>query len=275
MATIWCNGEWLEAGSPLLLESDRGGLHGLGLFETLLAVDGQALMVARHAERLKRGAKQLGWTLPKHDWQGAVEELLRRNALVQGRARIRLALSGGSGSLRDLSPGEDRLLWMSATALGETPQGLRVAVCPWRRNEHSALAGLKCASYAENLVALNWARREGLDEVLFLNAAGQLCEAATANVFLVGKGGLRTPDRGSGCLPGILRELIVELAPQLDLVVEESPLRIEDAAAASEIFLTNAVHGVMSVSRLGETPLAEGPVTRRLQERWQEFLTAR
>lgn len=275
MATIWCNGKWLEADQPLVPLHDRGLLHGLGLFETMLAVDGRPAMVKRHQERLVQGAGRLGWTLAECDWEAVMRELLGRNGLSLGKARIRVALSGGCGSLHDLGAGEDRLLCISAAPLGEAPQDLKLALCPWRRNEHSALSGLKCSSYAENLLALDWARRQGLDEVLFLNTAGELCEAATANVFLVHDGVAHTPPLQSGCLPGVMRDLIFELAPTLGHLVEEKALLSKDVESASELFLTNAVHGVMSVTRVGEQNYPEGEVTRRMRKVWQQLIIPR
>ena len=83
-----------------------------------------------------------------------MSQLLERNALATGRARIRLTLSAGSGKPGDLALGADHLLWMSAAVLLEAPEATAVSIAPFPRNEHSPLAGLKCASYAENLLAL-------------------------------------------------------------------------------------------------------------------------
>lgn len=275
MATIWCNGQWREDDQLLMAALDRGVLHGLGLFETMLAIDGVPRHWDLHRERLQSSAKRLGWSLPDFPFEDAMAELLERNGFTRGHARLRLTLSAGSGSMRDLEAADDRVCWLSASLLTPAPDALRVAVCPWRRNEHSPLAGLKCASYAENLVALDWARRQGLDELLFLNTAGQLCEAATANVFVVREGVLRTPPAESGCLAGVMRAMVLQWAPALGIPVEECRLGMEDVGSASELMLTNAVHGVMPVVRVGELSFAEGPVTGRLRDGWRQSLTAR
>jgi len=272
MATIWSNGEWRRADCPVMAPGDRGALHGLGLFETLLAVEGAPVHLDRHWQRLEQGVERLGWTVPELDVAAVMTELLQRNQLEAGRARIRLALSGGSGSLRDLTPGADRLLTLSASRLGEIPQGLKVALCPWRRNEHSPLNDLKCSSYAENLVALDWARQDGLDEVLFLNTAGELCEAATANVFLVRNGALLTPALQSGCLPGVARSVILELADAHGIEAREATLGVEDLEQADECFLTSATHGVMAVSRLGEREYPNTPVSHQLCRCWEDSI---
>lgn len=252
---------------------DRGWLHGLGLFETLLAVEGRPVRWPLHHQRLQASARRLGWSLPDFDLAEAIGQLLERNGLASGRARVRLALSGGSGSLKDLGAGEDRLCWLSATRLAPEPDGLKLAIGPWRRNEHSPLAGLKCASYAENLVALDWARRQGLDEVLFLNTAGELCEAACANLFVVRDGQVMTPPLGSGCLAGIARGVILGCAAEAGIVARECALGPDELESAEECFLTSATGGVMPVVDWGDGPRQSGPVTTRLREAWAQTLT--
>lgn len=273
MATIWCNGEWRRADDPIAMSSDRGLLHGLGLFETLLAVDGRVVHVDRHLKRLALGLDRLGWMMPAEDLKHAMGQLLERNGLCEGRARVRLAITGGSGSLRDLSTGGDRLCWMSASAVQPAIGLLKIGISPWRRNEHSPLAGLKCASYAENLLALNWAKQRGLDEVLFLNTANELCEAACANVFLVRDEILMTPGIESGCLPGVTRSLVLEFASRSGFSVTEGQLTIEHVKHASECFLTSSSRGVMPVSCFEDVQFVEGAVTRQLTAAWEDSLT--
>jgi branched-chain amino acid aminotransferase len=274
MTQHWCNGRWLEfpefPGSPL----DRGSILGLGLFETLLGLEGAPVFAARHFARLKNGMDRLGWEFPQDDLGGIAEEILERNQLATGRARIRLAVTAGSGPLDRLACGADRMVWMAAFPAAPTPDGVSVMLSPWLRNQNSPLAGLKCASYAENLIALDHARGRGFQETIFLNTERQVCEAATANVFVVKNGGIFTPPLESGCLPGIAREVIVSIAARDGLPLEERTLELSDLRAADEIFLTSATRGPVAVSRFEETLLAAGPVTAGLMERWAAELAA-
>jgi branched-subunit amino acid aminotransferase/4-amino-4-deoxychorismate lyase len=143
------------------------------------------------------------------------------------------------------------------------------------RNERSALAGLKCASYAENLVALEHAARLGFEETVFLNTAGHLCEAATSNLFLVKDGGIFTPSLDTGCLPGITRAVAIEIAARLGIQSTEGFLTEADLDNADEIFLTSSIRGVMGVSRFGERRLPPGPITGMLRAAWQDAIRPR
>ena len=245
---------------------DRGAIHGLGLFETMLAFDGVLVFADRHLARLRQGHEALGWTVDLPGFQEIACELLSKNFLAKGRARIRLTVTAGSGPIHDLTPGDDRLVWMTAVPALVPPESLTACLSPWPRNEFSPLAGLKCASYSENLIALDQARRQGFDETIFLNTAGHLCEAATANLFLVKDGSLFTPSLASGCLPGITREVAIELAAEEGIPCEVGALVLADLQVADEVFLTSSTMGVVRLSRLGDRALFPGPVARRLRE---------
>lgn len=277
MNVVWCDGEWVDPGLVGPAWTDRGWLHGLGLFETMLAIDGGVAFGEAHWRRLGDGCARLGWGCPSA-WEGEMAEtageLLERNGLAQGWARVRVAISGGSGSLGDLTPGTDRKFWMTASALGETPNGLVVGVARWRRNEMGPLAGLKCASYAENLVVLDEARRLGFGETLFFNTTGNLCEAATANVFLVRDGFLLTPSLDSGCLPGVARGVVLELARRAGIPCAEGRIQELELESAEEIFLTSATRGPVSVARCGTRDLPSTAVADRLRGLWRQAAVA-
>jgi branched-subunit amino acid aminotransferase/4-amino-4-deoxychorismate lyase len=146
------------------------------------------------------------------------------------------------------------------------PETLSACISPWPRNEHSPLVGLKCASYAENCIALDHARRLGFDEAVFFNTAGHLCEAATANIFIVKNGRLSTPSLESGCLPGIGREVVIERAHEMGISFEAVVLTHEDLIAADEIFLTSSTRGPVPLVLLEDKKLSVGSVVRRLLE---------
>jgi branched-chain amino acid aminotransferase len=269
MSEIWCNGDWLPSANYPGAAQDRGAFLGLGLFETMLGLDGVPLFTGRHLARLQRSGTKLGWSIEFPKLRETAAELLVRNRLGTGRSRIRLIVTSGSGALNDLAPGADRLVWLAAFPAGELPQSLSLNLAPWPRNERSPLAGMKTASYAENLVALDHARRLGFDETVILNTAGDVCETATANLFVVKNGSVLTPHPASGCLPGIGREVICEIASAHGIPCEERTVTLSELKAADEIFLSSATRGPVAVSRFEARDLAAGPVTAVLKTCWE------
>ncbi|HSP42781.1 MAG TPA: aminotransferase class IV, partial [Luteolibacter sp.] len=81
MPRSWCNGDWIEDDDFRIAAGDRGLLHGLGLFETLLAIDGRPVFADRHLVRLKHGCQRLGWPLETAGLPMAMAELLEKNGL--------------------------------------------------------------------------------------------------------------------------------------------------------------------------------------------------
>jgi branched-chain amino acid aminotransferase len=270
MNRIWCNGQWLEPPDFHITPTDRGLMHGLGLFETILAIDGRPVFEDRHLARLERSCRRLGWPFEIPTPREIMSELVTSNGFTYGRSRIRVAVTSGSGVIGDLASGDDRIVMMTAARAVEPPATTTANLSPFVRNERSALVGLKCASYAENPVALDFARRLGFEETVFLNTAGNLCEAATSNLFLVRDGVVLTPSIASGCLPGITREVIIGLAGRLGFPCEEGELPAALIDEADEIFLTSSIRGVMGVSRFEGRELPAGEFTGELRLAWNE-----
>ncbi len=270
--SVWCNGQWCDGEHASVAWGDRGWTHGLGLFETMLAVEGRVVFGGRHEARLRGGLGVLGWDEDVSAAFGAMGELLERNGLLSGRARIRLAVSGGAGLLREPAAGIGRMVWMTAARAAETPDSVVVGVSRWKRNECSPLAGLKCASYAENLLVLQEAADRGWDEAILFNQAGHLCEAATANVFLVKGVELKTPPLSSGCLPGVTRGVVMEVAEELGVPCAEVDLTMNDLETADEVFLTSSTRGVVPVRGVGGRRLAIAPVAMLLREQWSKIV---
>jgi len=135
---------------------------------------------------------------------------------------------------------------------------------PWPRNERGALAGLKTTSYAENVVALAHAQREGASEAIFENLAGNLCEGTGSNVFYVVDGELRTPTLASGCLAGVTRALLVAWCGAKEV---DEPIGV--LQEASEVFLASTTRDVQGVHQVdGRELAAPGPVTREAMATW-------
>jgi len=198
--------------------------------------------------------------------RAALVEVIEANAVTEGVVRI--TLTGGPAPL-----GSDR------GAAGPTlivacgpPRGwgatAAVAVAPWPRNERSALAGLKTVSYAENVIALRWAREHAAEEALFGNLAGRLCEGTGSNVFVGVGGRMLTPPLSSGCLAGVTRDLLLELG-----VAEEEDVALSALSQADEAFITSSTRDVQPISSVDGSPLpaAPGPLTKAAAEAFRSL----
>ena len=256
---VWQDGGFCEQTDGVPIDS-RGFTHGLGIFETMLAVDGQLVASAQHLKRLETSCGRLGLLLEDGMFP-AIEVLLNR----KGRQRIRLQVSAGAGPLNELDGGGE-IVTLQIAELGSPPESVSAVWSPWPRNERSPLVGLKSVNYAENLLALDHARRSRATTALFLNTRREVCEAATANLFMVTRGVIKTPPLDSGCLPGTARERVIELARMLGVEAEETALSLDDVEFADELFLTSATQGVVPLTELEGRSVEAGRVTRSLQK---------
>jgi len=260
----WVNGSLLDnPDAPAITVLDHGFTVGDGVFEAVKVVDGQPFALTRHLARLAHSAAGLG--LPPLD-----DDLVRRGvaAVVEGqelpRGRIRITYTAGVAPLGSGRGDEPPTLVVVANPMGHWPATTSIATVPWARNEHGPLAGLKTTSYAENVVALAYAKERGAGEAIFGNLAGNLCEGTGSNVFYVVDGELRTPTLASGCLAGITRALLLEWCGGREV---DEPLSV--LGEADEIFLASTTRDVQGVHLVdGRSLEAPGPVTVEAARGW-------
>jgi branched-chain amino acid aminotransferase len=270
---ICWNGRIVRASEVTISPLDHGVLYGDGLFETMRAYDGRVFRLDAHLERLAASAPVLHLELP---WTAAelgtaVEQALSANTLTD--AYLRLTVLRGVGP-----PGPDPRLcrepqyFVVARPLKPYPErcyaeGAVAVVATTRQNEGSPLSRVKSLSYLNHVLARVEAREAGADEALLLNGRGELAEGASSNLFALCGGTLVTPPVESGCLPGIARAVVLEIAPRLGLAVALRPLALSELLDADEAFLTNSLMEVMPLARAGDRPIGSGrpgPVTARL-----------
>ncbi len=249
--------------APALTVSDHGFTVGDGVFESVKVVAGQPFALTRHLDRLGSSAAGLGLpALDAAEVRRGVAAVLEGENLALGRVRI--TYTGGVAPLGSGRGEHPPTLVVVADSLAPRPDAVSVVTVPWPRNERGALAGLKTTSYAENVVALAYARERGADEAVFANTAGDLCEGTGSNVFYVVDGELRTPTLASGCLAGVTRALLLEWYGGREV---DEPVDV--LAHADEILLVSTTRDVQPVERCDGRELgAVGPVTQACLEVW-------
>jgi branched-chain amino acid aminotransferase len=263
---VWVNGEQVDPAAASIAALDHGLTVGDGVFETCRIVNGVPFALKRHAKRLDRSMAGLGLPAADHRViEAGIKSVLEGAPIPFGR--LRYTVTGGAGPLgsdRQASP----LTYVVAAGPQEpNPETGRLVVVPWTRNERGACAGLKTTSYAENVVALSYAKERGGVEALFANTVGNLCECTGSNVFVVVDGQILTPDLASGPLAGVTRELVVQWCRQEGLTVRVEPLPMSILEQAEEVFITSSTKDVLAIHAIDDRPIAApGPVTARAAE---------
>ncbi|MEM7285470.1 MAG: aminotransferase class IV [Actinomycetota bacterium] len=262
---IWIDGDLVPAESASVSVFDHGLVVGDGAFETLVVIDGTPFAATRHIRRLHTTLAALAVEAPSEQvLRQAMEQVVSANQV--DRARLRLTVTGGLGPLGSGAPTGPVSIIAAIGPLAEPPTPA-VVTAPWTRNEGGALAGLKTTSYAENVRALRWAKERGASEAIFANTKGELCEGTGTNVFVVVDGRVSTPPLRSGCLAGITRELVLEIAE-----VDEVDLPLDVLRTADEVFLTSTTRDVQGLTSVDDRALPVGPATDRVAAAFAELV---
>lgn len=252
---------------------DLGLTVGLGVFETMAAYDGRIFAYGKHYARLVQSAEIIGIDVPDRGLiEAAITEVVMANHLDNGRARVRLTLTGGVNPLHGGGKAGAVIITAVETEIADGDRVARLAWVPHVLNERAATSGVKSISYVEQLLALRYARQMGADEALMVNTRACLAEGSMSNVFLVKQGVVRTPSLASGCLPGVTRQLVIALCNELDVAVEQCELTREDVDGADEIFLTSSLREIQGACLLGAGAPVVGDVTRELGRAYRQLV---
>lgn len=277
---IWIDGRVVDPAEAYVPVTDHGLLYGDGIFEGIRAFGRRAFRLDDHLARLRVSAAAIGLALPL-DEAGLREVVLAPlRALGRDDAYVRLVVTRGEGAL-GVDPSScprPRVFCIAAEAAifpaVKLAAGLDLVTVSWRRPAADVLdPRVKSLNYLNNALAKLEARRRSADEALLLNAAGTVAEASVANVFVLRGRTLATPPPGDGCLEGITRRTVFELAPGLGLEARERSLARSDLLGADEVFLTGTGAGIVPVRSLDGQAIGSGPpfaVVERLRAGYRE-----
>jgi branched-chain amino acid aminotransferase len=258
---VWVNGGLVDPADRAISAVDHGVTVGDGVFETAKVVDGSVFALTRHADRLDRSLAGLG--LPAADRSVVERGIAAVLAEPIGFGRLRWTVTAGLGPLGSDRGDSGYTYIVTVGPMPRPPASGGVVVVPWTRNERAATAGLKTTSYADNVVALAYAKERGASEAIFANTRGELCEGTGSNIFVVLGDEIVTPPLGSsGALAGITRELVLQWCREDGIPIREEDLPIEVLAEADEVFITSSTRDVMAVDCVDGRVLAVGPLTR-------------
>jgi branched-chain amino acid aminotransferase len=265
---IWIDGAYRRGDEPVLTAFDRGYSLGDGLYDTALGVDGAILHFDLHWERFAASAEALRMPLPfdADTMRGVLTELMQRNGLTAGRARLKMILTRGASldAAWNLDCARATLFagaWPTAPARIEP---LRAGIIEARRDARDPLWQHKTINLQSRAFARADLIARGFDDGLILNTDGNVCEGTTSNVFALIGGVVVTPPVSDGLLPGTVRALLMRHAKELDGVkVAERPVTLDELLRADAVWFANAISPVQVIACLGETELTVSESSQR------------
>jgi branched-chain amino acid aminotransferase len=283
---VYLNGALVPRSKALVSVFDHAFLYGYGLYESMRTYHGKPFLLERHIKRLAESAHtlMLGKKLVGIDLKKACLDTLAANNLEN--ARIRITVSNGASdaapwtSVTDIKPN------VVVTARPFMPfaaekynAGFHIGIASSiRRCRQSTIVTMKTINHLDSVMARMEAAGKGFDEALILNDDGFIAEGGGCNVFFVRDGRLMTPALNSGILPGVTRDLVMELAAGLGIDTSQGPVGIGVTRKCDEAFVTNAVIEIMPVTAVGDMQGNEvkigtgepGNITKQLMAAYSE-----
>ena len=281
--TIWLNGELINEAKAHLSVLDHGVTVGDGVFETLIAYDGEIFAFDLHYQRLQNSARILHLDCPTSEvLRTALLDIFAANNYTKtgdtsmaGAARVRITITGGISPLGSARGDDDINLIIAMSELTACAPSTKVITVNFTRNDTGALKGCKTTSYGENVVALLEAKAAQATEAIFANTKGELCEGTGCNIFVLKETVLYTPSLESGCLGGISRHLVLDICAKLGIEVKQENLPLSELTEVDEAFLTSTLREVQGIGQVNETmlPTALGKLTKQLQAEFIQLRT--
>jgi branched-chain amino acid aminotransferase len=273
---IFHNDVLLPVEKARLSPGQAGLICGFGLFTTLRIARGEAFAYERHWRRLEKDAGITHLPVPYTAAKVRVHlhEVIRANRAVEGCCRIYLV----HNNIGYWQSGEERPevdLLITTANMPEYRDTARLGLREQGRHAASPLCSVKTISWLDNVWAVGEATREGFDEVVLLNERGEVSECTSANIFALKEGKLLTPPLNSGCLEGVTRGILFEIAPEAGVPIVQQTLRPEDLYSADEVFITSTNRNIIRVSEIAGHAIAMPTVSiaKRLNELFSAYVT--
>lgn len=273
MTIAYFNGEFRPLEEIHVSPLDRGYLFGDGVYEVIPVYAGVLFRAREHLLRLESSLAKIRIedSLGLSAWTELLEELVERNG--GGHQSLYLQVTRGVAPRDHVFPDTSSPSVFAMTRIKSVDPEIapvRVITRPdirWQRCDIKSIALLA------NVLMRQEADDESAAEAVFIRD-GFVTEGAASNVFVVTSQIVRTPPKGPHILPGITRDLVLELAGDAGLTCVEEPVSEGELRGADEIWITSSTKEVTPVTRLDDKPVANatpGPAWARVHEAFQDF----
>ena len=275
-AIVYLNSGFLplsEAKVPVL---DRGFIFGDGVYEVIPAYGRQLFRLDEHLQRLQNSLTAVRIPNPysELEWKQMLYKLLEKNPAED--SSIYLQVTRGVAKRDHAFPANvtptvfamsNPLITTDAQAFNQGVAAITLDDIRWQ------YCNIKAITLLANILLRQTAIDEGAAEAILVRD-GEVTEGAASNVFIVIDGKIKTPPKGARLLPGITRDLIVELAQTQQLPIEEVNFSKTELMASDEIWISSSTKEIMPVVKLNDKTIGNGqpgPVTRKMFNVFQDY----
>lgn len=280
---VYLNGSFLNHDEAKISVGDRGFVFGDGVYEVTRVVNGRFFREKEHIERLKKGLNGLKIAVSKSIIESIPEisrELIKINGHQSGEASVYLQITRGAAWPRTHTfpdPEVEPTVYLSSASF--TPHAelhktgedtITIADIRWAR------CNLKTVNLLPNTLAKQQAKEMGVNSAVMIRD-GVVTESPNANVFGVKDGALYTYPATNYILDGITRNVVLDIAKELEIPVHFDPIRQEDIFQLDELFFSGTTTDIQPIIKVDGHELSggkPGPVVRSIQKMHRELLNS-
>lgn len=257
--------------------SDRGLQYGDGLFETMAYRDGTIEFFDTHLTRLLSDCQRLN--IPFQQISELRDDVNQVCQSSNDDAVIKIIITrgrGGRGYSADSNAIPTRIVSSHPYPNypdANTKTGVTLRFCQHPISENTALAGMKHLNRLDQVLARNEWQQEDIAEGLLFNNAGNIIEGTMSNLFIIISGRIITPKLDKAGVKGVMRATVMNIAKDLELIVQEDEITKQDLLNADEIFICNSIIGIWPISYIKDSgrQYPVGTITHKLQYALQEI----
>ena len=255
---LYLNGKFIDEDKAMISVLEPGFLFSQGLFETMRAYNKNIIYIGKHLERLRRSCRMVNIDFLYRNAAliGVIERLINLNGIKDAYVRLTVwKQRQGSGILlmaRKYNPPN----------LRQYKDGFSACLAAFRQTDNSVLTNLKTTNRIFLETEWHSARRKGFSEAIILNNRGYLCEGTRSSIFFVKDKEIFTPALDCGCLDGITRRVIFDLARDYNIRVYDGNFTLYDLRTAEEAFFANSLMGIMPMTSLERKDIGNGRAGR-------------
>lgn len=251
MGALLFNGEIKDADAPLFSGRNRSFRYGDGLFESMRMLNGKLSFSKKHMQRLLTGVQLLQLRLPDNFLSNSLDVWAKKLADANSNppgARLRLSVFRNDGGY--YAPESNEASWllelwpMEQDTYVINEKGISIELYQDIRKPINKLSTLKTANSELYVLASLHATAMNVDDAILINQNGNVIEGTGSSLFAVKNGVLYTAPLSEGCVAGVMRAMVMEIAQANRIAVYEVPLPLSILLNSDEIFLTNAVKGI-------------------------------
>ena len=276
--TVYLNGEFLPAAEARISVFDRGFIFGDGIYEVIPVYGGRLFRLPHHLDRLDHSLNgiRLANPMSHQRWQAVLEELVQRNG--RGDQSLYLQITRGVAE-RDhgFPPATEPTVFAMSKGLEAVSPELHAGVSALTIEDiRWKWCHIKAIALLPNILMRQQAIEQGAAEAIMLRE-GFVTEGTASNIFIVRDGRVQTPPKSNLLLPGITRDLVVELCRQNGVPCEEAAISEQQLRDADELWITSSTREILPVTHLDGGVVGDarpGPLWRKLIGLYQAYKQA-